>query len=266
MNITSSYGRKSSQQGYVLLTLLLLVALMTITAAVVAAKITTEIQRDREEELIHRATEYRRAISRFTKKSGRFPMTLDDLDHTSGVRYLRRRYKDPITGKDFRLLRMGDIAAFTVSSANGLQPGAGQNGSNSSPGESPDSSAAGGQLDGANPEAAPQSSSEADSSAGLNPQSSAPGSSSDNPTLGGGVLVGVVSTSPKKTIREFNSKNHYNQWFFFYDPRFDRGIDIPGPTQLTMVPASQQMPSSNSTGAVQPQSTSPQSPGSSSQQ
>ena len=39
-----------------------------------------QIKRDREEEMIHRGTEYARAIKKFYKKNGRYPATLDDLD------------------------------------------------------------------------------------------------------------------------------------------------------------------------------------------
>src|SRR5256885_10465553 len=41
--------------------------------------------------------------------------------------------------------------------------------------------------------------------------------------FGGGPIVGVASTSKAQSIREFNHKNHYNQWQFIYDPSSDRG-------------------------------------------
>ena len=41
--------------------------------------------------------------------------------------------------------------------------------------------------------------------------------------FGGGPILGVASTSKAKTIREFNKKNHYNEWLFIYDPNSDRG-------------------------------------------
>ena len=34
-----------------------------------------------------------------------------------------------------------------------------------------------------------------------------------------------------KTIREFNKKNHYNQWQFIYDPSSDRGGLLMTPNQ-----------------------------------
>ena len=45
----------------------------------------------------------------------------------------------------------------------------------------------------------------------------------NGPTFGGLPIVGVASTSKDKTIREFNKKDHYNQWQFIYDPSTDRG-------------------------------------------
>ena len=49
--------------------------------------------------------------------------------------------------------------------------------------------------------------------------------------FGGGPIVGVASTSKATTIREFNHKNHYNQWQFIYDPTMDRGGLITTPAQ-----------------------------------
>jgi len=49
--------------------------------------------------------------------------------------------------------------------------------------------------------------------------------------FGGGPIVGVVSTSENETIREFNKKNHYNEWQFIYDPSTDRGGLLNTPAQ-----------------------------------
>ena len=43
--------------------------------------------------------------------------------------------------------------------------------------------------------------------------------------------MGVVSTSQAETIREFNKKNHYNDWQFIYDPGSDRGGLLNTPAQ-----------------------------------
>jgi hypothetical protein len=49
--------------------------------------------------------------------------------------------------------------------------------------------------------------------------------------FGGGPIVGVASVSKDKTIREFNKKNHYNEWQFIYDPSTDRGGLLSTPNQ-----------------------------------
>jgi hypothetical protein len=49
--------------------------------------------------------------------------------------------------------------------------------------------------------------------------------------FGGGPIVGVASKSTKESIREFNKKNHYDQWQFIYDPSSDRGGLLNTPAQ-----------------------------------
>ena len=59
--------------------------------------------------MIHRGTQYSRAIRRYVKKTGRYPSRLEELENTNNIRFLRKRYKDPITGKDFKLLHVGEV-------------------------------------------------------------------------------------------------------------------------------------------------------------
>jgi type II secretory pathway pseudopilin PulG len=129
-------ARRQRDGGYLLLAILLMMALMIIAATIVAPRVVQQIKRDREEEMIHRGTEYARAIKKYYKKFGRYPATLEQLDNTNQIRFLRKRYKDPLTkdGK-WRLLNYGDIAtllntaapgtpaAALASQAGGLTPG-----------------------------------------------------------------------------------------------------------------------------------------------
>jgi type II secretory pathway pseudopilin PulG len=99
------------EQGYVLLTMLLVIALMGIFALAASqlVKVQFEIQRDQEQEMIHRGVQYSRAIRGYYKKFGRYPTKLEDLDNTNNLRYLRKHYKDPLNkNKDFRLLHFGE--------------------------------------------------------------------------------------------------------------------------------------------------------------
>jgi hypothetical protein len=57
------------------------------------------------------------------------------------------------------------------------------------------------------------------------------GSDNSGPTYGGPPMLGVASRSKAKTIREFNKKDHYDQWQFLYDPTTDKGGLRVAPTQ-----------------------------------
>src|SRR5271170_2911314 len=107
--------------GYLLLAILLMMAFMVITLTYyVAPRIVQQIKRDREEEMIHRGTEYARAVKKFYKKFGRYPATLEQLDNTNQIRFLRKHYKDPLTkdGK-WKMLNYGDIQALLNPNAPG---------------------------------------------------------------------------------------------------------------------------------------------------
>src|SRR5438270_3299507 len=123
MRLTSKIGLRQRERGYIMLTLLLIIALMTIFAAAILPEITFEIKRDREEEMIHRGVQYSRAIRLYYKKFGRYPAKIEDLENTSQMRFLRKRYKDPLTGKDFKLLHYGE-AKMTMNALGGMIPGA----------------------------------------------------------------------------------------------------------------------------------------------
>jgi len=273
----SSFARNSpfapsrGERGYILLSLLFIVALLIIAAATAASSLSFTIRRDREEEMIHRGVEYSRAIRRYTKKTGRYPLTLDALENTNGIRFLRKRYKDPITGKDFKLLHMTDLQRIGVgglgaSSVGALQSSANTAGANATAGLAQSGLAQPGQAQlpqllsalqsAQDPVAAPGQDNSASSSAtpsaenGLN--SSTSGSNPNSQPISGGVIVGVASTSPHESIREFNRKNHYKDWFFFYDPAYDRGFEIKGPTELTMPSLSAPLQQPITPGSPQP--------------
>jgi type II secretory pathway pseudopilin PulG len=121
--------RRSREQGYIMMTLILIMALMAIFAGVIASSISFEIKRDREEEMIHRGTQYSRAIRAYYKKLGRYPAKIEDLENTSQQRFLRKRYKDPLNcsnGKcaDFKLLHYGEAKMSMGGIGGGVIPGA----------------------------------------------------------------------------------------------------------------------------------------------
>lgn len=249
---------QNSQRGYMLITLMLGVALIAIAMLAMLPEIGQQIKRDREEELRHRGTSYMRAIQRYYKKFGKYPSRLEELENTNNIRFLRKRYKDPITGKDFKILHPQDVALNNgpvlgqALGAGGLpgQPGApGQQGVQ---GQLQQALGQAAQIMGGVQQPAPQAGQQKDAdedeaeggnaanpaggpaSAGAasNPNSnSSTGTGFSGQVFGGGPILGVESASKAKTIREFNNKNHYNDWYFIYDPAADRGGLLVGPWQ-----------------------------------
>jgi hypothetical protein len=67
-----------------------------------------ESQREKEQLLIDHGEQYKRAIQLYYRKFSRYPAKLEDLENTGNIRFLRRRFIDPMTGKDeWRLVHMG---------------------------------------------------------------------------------------------------------------------------------------------------------------
>ena len=128
---TGNIRPSSRESGYVLLTLLLVVALLIVAMAAIVPSLAFQIRRDREEELIHRGVQYSRAIRAYFKKFGRYPTRLEDLESANNLRFLRKRYKDPINGQDFKLLHFGEVKMFgspiagasAIAGTNPAQPG-----------------------------------------------------------------------------------------------------------------------------------------------
>jgi hypothetical protein len=86
--------------------------------------------------MIHRGTEYARAVKKFYKKFGRYPTNLEQLDNTNQIRFLRKRYQDPLSkdGK-WTLLHYGDIQGLI--SPNGPGTPAGSLGGQGAQGQTP---------------------------------------------------------------------------------------------------------------------------------
>jgi type II secretory pathway pseudopilin PulG len=79
----------------------------TATSILIAAAVPVyqmQAKRQMEEELIFRGEEYTRAIQKYQRRFGVYPISVDQLLSTNGLRFLRRKYEDPISGKDFRLI------------------------------------------------------------------------------------------------------------------------------------------------------------------
>ncbi|HLH08500.1 MAG TPA: hypothetical protein VKW78_14765 [Terriglobales bacterium] len=99
-----------AEGGYLYLALLLMVALLTFAMLAMAPSMIQQMKRDRENEMIHRGVQYARAVKKYYKKFGAYPTTIQQLENTNNIRFLRQRYKDPMNAKgEWRILHYGDV-------------------------------------------------------------------------------------------------------------------------------------------------------------
>ena len=102
-----------SARGVIYPVLLISILVIGVATAGVAELWSTQAKREKEEELLYRLGEFRRAIARYRADHNRLPKELKDLlqDRTQlqTRRYLRRIYPGPFTGKaDWKLNLLAD--------------------------------------------------------------------------------------------------------------------------------------------------------------
>ena len=104
------------QEGWALLTLIFFSALLAISLMSVLPRAAMEARREKEADLIHRGHQYERAIQLYFRKFRRYPSKLEELENTNGIRFLRRRFADPITGsEEWRFIHIGPQGVLTDS-------------------------------------------------------------------------------------------------------------------------------------------------------
>ena len=250
-----------------------LMALVVISLAIAAPQVAKSIQRDKDLETFHRGMQYRRAIQLYYRSFHLYPPNVNALVETNKVRFLRKKYVDPITNKaDWKPVLFGQNKTHTAMGFFG-QPLAG--GATSIAGIGP--SGGGGslpspisQLFGGSPTPtptpSPTSPGSADNSTGTSGQtggstsstptttpgttsggntSSSTSSDQSGQTFGGGGIIGFSPASTKQSILIYKKKFHYNEWEFTYDPISD----------------AQTISGGNAAGIGQPSSNTPGSPG-----
>lgn len=247
----SRTAKRRNERGYMLLYLLFLVAMLSISLVTIVPKLKFVLQREREQEMVHRGEQYRRAVRRYYRKMGAYPATLDVLESTNNLRFLRKRYKDPINkNQDFKVVSQLDLMkamATSLSNNTGIagaqtlgQPIGSDNPTGDvGPASGPVAAAPAASTPTPDPNANPADPNSQTGIANSDPNNKSPlpftpvVPQSQGPTMGGGMggLVGVVSASNDETIRIYNKKNHYKDWLFIYDPTSDRGGLLTGPYQ-----------------------------------
>lgn len=102
---TGSLGR---ERGFALLLVFVMAATICIFLYMQMPRVAFEAARAKEEMLIERGEQYKRAIQLFVRQNKNYPSKIEDLESFNGKRYLRQRYKDPMTGKDdWRIIHVG---------------------------------------------------------------------------------------------------------------------------------------------------------------
>src|SRR3990172_11517591 len=105
----------AAADGYAMAVLLVAMSVMAVVMTVAMPVWKQFSQREKEAELVFRGRQYARAIELMQRKMpGALPPNVDIL---VDQKFLRKKYKDPITGEDFDLIS-------PVQTAPGVQPGA----------------------------------------------------------------------------------------------------------------------------------------------
>ena len=98
------------ERGFALLLVFLMAAVIGIALWAELPRVAIQSQRAKEQLLMERGEQFKRAIQLFLRanKNTRYPADMDDLDRGyNNLRFLRHRYKDPMTGKDeWRIIHM----------------------------------------------------------------------------------------------------------------------------------------------------------------
>src|SRR5262249_11957595 len=133
-----------NEKGYTLAVVVVFTSVLLVGLSEAMINWQKAMQREREEELIFRGKQFIRAIYLWQKKfPNTWPTTIDALLNTNNTRFLRKRWKDPITNsEEWRLIKMnpdGSISGLTIIPSGGLSdstvpgaPGQRRTGSSSS--------------------------------------------------------------------------------------------------------------------------------------
>lgn len=178
--------RCGGNRGYAMAALLVGMSVMAVLMGALLPVWTTLAKREKEAELIFRGNQYARAVALFQRKfANAAPPSIDVLVEQ---RFLRKKYKDPITNDDFQPLYANQPTMPGAPGAPGASSGPGAGGTQ-----------AGGQQRGT--PAAPAG------------QVLQPGFGATGATAAGGI-IGVTSKSKDTSLRVFNGRTRYNEWAF----------------------------------------------------
>jgi type II secretory pathway pseudopilin PulG len=224
MGLAGQASHRRRDGGYAMAALLVAMSVMAVMMTVAMPVWKQIAQREKEEELVFRGEQYARAIGLFQRKFANAPPP--NFDILVEQRFLRKKYKDPITNDDFAIVTQAQNAPGTTPTGG---PGAATPG-----GLPPAGPAAGtGPARGRSPFPTPGSGPSSGSSAG-SPRPGSPGAIPPPGSAGGiigpaGGIIGVTSKSKDKSIRIYKGRTHYNEWQFVYVQQTPTpGVGVPG--------------------------------------
>ena len=247
------------EEGFALVGLIVAIFIILLTLSVAAPTVARALRREREVEAVHRADEYVNAIRRYHLKTGAYPGSIEQLEKTNNIRYIRQKYANPMTGKpDWRLIKVGEnkttvkgffgqplagiantgiggssagTAGSTSSSAGGTTSGSTSSafgGSTGSTGNTAAGSALGTDAGTSNGFGSPSTSSfgTPGSSGGTGPSPAGLGSGGTGSPSGigssGSPFLGVGVPTSGAAIIVVNEQTTYPEWEFLYDPRIEQ--------------------------------------------
>jgi type II secretory pathway pseudopilin PulG len=119
-----------SQAGFTYLTVMFVIAILLGGLAIVGETWETSARREKEAELLFIGNQYRRAIGLYYASTPgvvkRYPRTLDDLikdpRQPNTQRHIRKLYPDPMTGKEWLVIKGADGGVQGVQSASEEAP------------------------------------------------------------------------------------------------------------------------------------------------
>ena len=205
--MTIRIGR--GERGYAMAALLVAMSVMAIVLSTALPVFQTVARREREAELVFRGEQYARAIGLFQRKyANALP---PDVQVLIDQRFLRKKYKDPITGGDFLLMGPGSpelaqALGTTPQQALDALRGRGAGGRGATTGAA--------NVGRTGQPQAPQFGSGRGATgmpAGRGAQTAAGQAASAQ--AGGGILA-VASKSTQTSFRVYNGKAKYNEWVF----------------------------------------------------
>jgi type II secretory pathway pseudopilin PulG len=218
---------ETSEGGYALLIVMMLAVVLLISLTAALPNVYTQGQREKEEELIFRGNQYARAIALFRRQFKRYPASVKELIQTNGIRFLRREYPDPMSKKGKWRFIHADANGTPLDSLTLARPTVAK----PLMGGSSDSEKKAETL----PAEEEKESGEKSAFFG------------DRKEIQGGFILGVASTSNKKSIRVWNNKSRYNEWEFL-GVELNPAGGVPGQGGGAQIPGQPNTPPSSFSG------------------